>query len=77
VKNEELYRNIKIVGLMTYVPVILAAGPLAGYVLGDYVQKKFVPSPFILLLCMGLGFLTGLVEIVRIIRLILKMEKKF
>jgi len=74
--KEELYKRIKIAGMISYIPIMLAAGPLAGFFLGDYLQKKFNLPFYFLVICSGAGIILGIRESVRIIRLVLKIDKK-
>jgi len=69
-KRAEFYKLAKIWGLITFIPVILAAGPLAGYFLGDYLEKKIGFAPYPSLMCLALGFITSIREIIRILKLI-------
>jgi len=74
--KEELYRRIKIAGMLSFIPLMLLAGVLGGYSLGKFLQEKFTQAYFIVPLCAGIGTLGALWETVRIIRLVLKIEKK-
>ena len=75
-ERKELYKRIKIAGMVSYIPLMLAAPALAGFFLGDYLQKRFsLPFSF-LILCVCLGIVIGIRESVRIIRLVLKAENK-
>jgi hypothetical protein len=69
-KRAEFYRLTKIWGLVSFVPVVLAAGPLAGYFLGDYLEKKIGFAPYLSLIFMGIGFYTSVKEIIKILRII-------
>lgn len=75
-KKTEFYRLSKIWGLISFIPVVLAAGPLAGYFLGDYLEKRFGFAPYLSLFCLGLGFVTSATEIIKILRLIKKTDGK-
>ncbi len=74
--KKELYKRIKIAGMISYIPVMLAGPALAGFFLGDYLQKKFNLPFYISIFCIGLGIMIGISESVRIIRLVLKIEEK-
>lgn len=74
--QEEIYRRIKIAGLISFIPLMLAASPLAGFFLGDFLLKKFHLPKYTLLLLISLGFISGIYESVRIIRLVLKINSK-
>ena len=75
-EKEELYKRIKIAGLILYIPIMLLAGPLGSFFLGDYLQKKFNLPYFFLIILVCLGIAVGIREAVRIIRLVLTIDKK-
>ncbi len=75
-KKENLYKGIKIVGFVTFIPFMLAAGPLSGYFAGVFLQKKFNLSSYVVLLSVVFGFLVGIMETIRIIRIVARMNKK-
>ena len=72
----KVYKWIKIGGLLSFIPVVMAAGPLAGYFLADYLEKKFGFPGFTSIICITVGFIACIRETVRIIRLALKTEKE-
>ena len=74
-KKAEFYRLTKIWGLLSFVPVVLAAGPLAGYFLGEFLEKKIGFAPYLSLVFMGLGFYTGVREIIKILKIINKDDR--
>jgi F0F1-type ATP synthase assembly protein I len=74
--KKEIYKRIKIAGLISYIPIMLAAGPLCGFFLGDYLQKKFKLPYFLLVLCILTGIIIGVREAVRIIKLVSEIDKK-
>ena len=75
-KKAEFYKLAKVWGLISFIPVILAAGPLAGYFLGDYLEKKIGFAPYLSLSCLVLGFVTSVREIIKILKLIDKTDAK-
>jgi len=75
-KKKAVYKWIKIAGLLSFLPFILAAGPMAGYFLGDYLVKRFGLSSYVSAICIILGFLGSAREAVRIVRLALRTENE-
>lgn len=57
------------VGLLTTIPFILALAPIVGYLLGQYLDKRFHSSPWLSIILLALGFVAGVRETVNIIRL--------
>lgn len=75
-KKAEFYKWTKIGGLLFFIPMVLAVGPLTGYFIGDYLESRFGFEPYISLVCAALGFVASAREIIRIINIIIKEERK-
>jgi len=74
-QKEELYKRLKVAGLISFIPLLLAVGPLAGYIVGDYLKNKF-GLEYLLFICIGLGFISSISEVIKIIRLVVKITNK-
>lgn len=74
--KQEIYKWIKIGGLLSFIPFILIAGPLAGYLAGDWLTKQFGLPQFTAVLLAGIGFIGSVRETVRVVRFALKTEEK-
>jgi len=61
--------------MISFIPIMLAAGPLSGYVAGDYLEKRFSLSPYVTLICIGLGSIASIIEVVKIIKRVLQINK--
>lgn len=72
--KKELYARIRLAGLLSYIPLVLFTGPFVGYLAGDYLAKKLKAPAYVLLICIALGFLSSIIEIIRIIKLARKSE---
>lgn len=75
-RKEDFYKGVKTAGFITFIPFMLAAGPLSGYFVGDFLQKKFNLSPHVVLLSVAIGFIAGVMETVRILKIVARMNKK-
>ena len=75
-QKENFYKGVKTIGFITFIPFMMAAGPLSGYFLGDFLQKKFNLSPHVVLLSIAVGFVVGAMETIRIIKTVARMNKK-
>lgn len=75
-KKAEFYKLVKIGGLIIFIPMILAIGPLTGYFIGNFLEKKLGFAPYISLACIALGFVASAREIIRIINIMIKEERK-
>ncbi|MBF0478836.1 MAG: hypothetical protein HQL26_05080 [Candidatus Omnitrophica bacterium] len=74
--KNDIYQTIKIAGVMTFVAFVVAAGPLTGFVVGDFLIKKFHWKWPVLLICIVAGFFASLAEIIRLVRLAQKFDKE-
>jgi len=74
--SNDLYKRIKIAGMISYIPIMLAVSPLAGFFLGDYLQKRFNLPFYVLIICIAMGIVVGIKESIRIIRLVRQIDKK-
>ena len=75
-RKEDFYKGVKTVGFVTFIPFMLAAGPLSGYFVGDFIQKKFNLSSHVVLLSVAIGFIAGVMEMIRILRIVARMNKR-
>ncbi len=75
-KKAEFYKVAKIWGLVSFIPVVLAAGPIAGYFFGEYLERKFGFAPYISMFFVAMGFIAGAREVVRILKLINKSDRE-
>ena len=57
------------IGLLSSIPFILALAPIVGYFLGIYLDKKFQTEPWLQLTLLGLGFVAGVRETVKIVKM--------
>jgi F0F1-type ATP synthase assembly protein I len=73
-RDTELFRGMRTAGLAMTIPFLLVAGPLVGLWLGTWLDGRFGTVPWGQLGLVVLGFVAGVRETIRIIRL-LKNEK--
>ena len=76
VSREELYKWLKISGMLSFIPIILLTGVFAGYFVGEYLKSKFKLSPSISFICISIGVASSIMESIRIIKQVLKIDKK-
>jgi hypothetical protein len=75
-QKEDFYKGVKTVGFVTFIPFMLAAGPLSGYFAGTFLQKKFNLSSYIVLASVAFGFIIGAMETIKILKAVSKIDKK-
>ena len=57
------------IGVLSAIPFILALAPIVGYFLGKYLDKKFRTEPWLSLILLGLGFVAGVRETIKLVQL--------
>lgn len=68
-KARQVRKEARQVGILTGVPAALVAGPLIGVLAGKFLDHYFKTSPWLLLICLALGFAAAGREVVRMLRL--------
>ena len=74
ISKKKIYTWIKIGGILSFIPFVLVSGPIAGFFLGNFLQKKFGWPFFATLILVTIGFVGSVRETVRIIRIALRAE---
>jgi ATP synthase protein I len=62
------YKRIRQLGLLTAIPMILAAAPLIGYFLGSWIDRRFGTEPVFTFIFLALGLVAGARETLLILR---------
>jgi len=75
VKRADAYKWVKVGGLLSLIPLALAAGPLAGYIAGEYLIGRFGLPAYTTAISVALGIVTSMVEVFRIIKAALLSAK--
>ena len=60
------------IGILTTVPFILVAGPVVGYLAGNWLDQKYHSDPYGKVILIVLGLAASVREIIQIIRDVLK-----
>ncbi len=63
------------IGELTLIPIYLVGGPLIGFVMGSWIDKKFGSEPYAQAAFIILGLVTSMREVWRIIRQAAGIEK--
>ncbi len=56
-------------GILSAIPFILALAPIVGYFLGNYLDTKFRTAPWLSFVMLGLGFVAGVRETIKLVKL--------
>ena len=73
--DQASYKQVKIVGFLSFIPIVLFAGPLMGYIAADYLMTRFNWVSYLPIVGAALGFVASVNESIRIIRIVLKIDK--
>ena len=63
--NGKLVRQI---GLVTTIPMILAAGPLVGYWIGQWIDRRWRSDPWGTVILALLGLIAGARQVIQVIQ---------
>ena len=75
-KEDSRLRQVKQIGALTAVPIILLVGPFIGFFVGDWIDRKFQLHPWGTVLFLILGFVASGREIFRLLNQILKEDQE-
>ena len=73
-KSEEFYVRIRTAGLLAIIPIVLATGPLGGYLIADLLVKRLGFPGYTIAFCVIIGFIAGIRETIKVIRIALKSK---
>jgi F0F1-type ATP synthase assembly protein I len=62
------YKGIRQLGLLSAIPLILAAAPLIGYFIGTKIDHVLGTNRVFMFVFLGLGFVAGVRETIQLIR---------
>lgn len=65
---QELGRIVRQGGLYTSIPMVLLGGPVAGFLIGRFLDQRLDSDPWGVALAVGIGFIAGSVQTIRIIQ---------
>lgn len=60
--------NIRQLGLLSTIPILLAVGPLVGFFLGRWLDQKLGTQPFLLVIFLIFGFIASGKEIYKLVK---------
>lgn len=66
------YSQVKQLGVLTTIPIVLLAGPAVGFVLGGWIDRKFRVYPWFTIALIALGFVASGREVFRLLKEISK-----
>lgn len=75
-KSHERRSYLRQSGLLATVPFLLAVPPIAGMLIGRFLDQKFNTDPILTIILLILGFIAGAKEIASVIKKANAMEKR-
>ena len=58
-KSDEKYSMYRQLGILTTIPIILAVGPILGYFIGNFLDKKLHTEPYLMIVFIIFGFVAS------------------
>ena len=74
-EKDAFYSQVKQLGVLTTVPMILLVGPVIGFFLGGWIDRKAHIYPWFTLFFILMGFAASGREVVRLLKQISKDDK--
>ena len=66
--KDKFYSNLRQAGIYTVIPLILAVGPIIGYFIGNFLDKKLHTSPYLMILFIIFGFIASGKEVYNLVK---------
>ncbi len=63
---------LKYIGILSFLPVVLFSGPFLGFLIGDFLERKFASPKYLIFVLITLGFIASAIEVYRIIKFVFK-----
>jgi len=58
-KRDDKYSTYRQIGILTTIPMLLAVGPILGYYIGDFLDKKLGTTPYLMMVFIFFGFVAA------------------
>ncbi|MDI6808032.1 MAG: AtpZ/AtpI family protein [Candidatus Eisenbacteria bacterium] len=75
-KRKDGYSSLREAGLLSTIPFLLAGGPVIGFFVGSFLDKRLGTSPYLSIVFVVLGFVAGIREVYKVISLAMREERK-
>jgi F0F1-type ATP synthase assembly protein I len=76
VNKQDLYKWVKIAGMLSFIPFILIAGISAGYFIGNLLIRRLNAPALVMPVFVVVGIFVSAVEVIRIVRLAIKVDRQ-
>ena len=68
-EKDDRFSGARHVSLLTAIPTLLVIGPLIGWWVGQYLDRRWNTEPYLMVLCIVLGFVASGRETWKLIKL--------
>ena len=75
-KKDPVFSQVKQIGALTAIPILLVLGPLIGYSIGNWVDQKMNWYPWATITMLIMGFVASGREIFSLLKQVWNAEKK-
>ena len=75
-KKNAFYLQVKQLGVLTTVPIVLLVGPAIGFFVGSWIDRKANIYPWFTIIFVGLGFVGSAREVFRLLKEVLKEDEE-
>ena len=58
-KRNDKYSIYRQISILTTIPILLAVGPILGYYIGDFLDKKLGTAPYLMVVFIFFGFVAA------------------
>ena len=58
-KRNDKYSTYRQIGILTTIPMLLAVGPILGYYIGNFLDKKLGTTPYLMMVFIFFGFVAA------------------
>ncbi|MCK4404527.1 MAG: AtpZ/AtpI family protein [candidate division Zixibacteria bacterium] len=58
-KKDDKYSTYRQIGILTTIPMLMAVGPILGYYIGDFLDKKLGTAPYLMMIFIFFGFVAA------------------
>ena len=58
-KRNDRYSTYRQIGILTTIPMLMAVGPVLGYYIGNFLDKKLNTDPYLMVVFIFLGFVAS------------------
>ena len=58
-KRDDKYSTYRQIGILTTIPMLMAVGPILGYYIGSFLDKKLDTAPYLMVVFIFFGFVAA------------------